>query len=65
MSGLTTGVTGLQGSPTGLEAGTSGLKLGSGLQGDISSGPPPESDKLLAENGAFLQTEGGDYILTG
>lgn len=65
MGGLTTGSTGLSGSPTGLQTGTSGLQLGTGLEGNISPGPPPTSDKLLAENGAFLLAENGDYILTG
>lgn len=65
MGGLTTGSAGLSGSNTGLEAGTSGLKLGNGLEGIISDDPSPQGDNLLAETGAYLQAENGDYILTG
>lgn len=65
MGGLTTGSSGLSGSNTGLEAGTSGLKLGTGLEGNISTDPSPQGDNLLAETGAYLQAENGDYILTG
>ena len=65
MGGLTTGINGLAGSNTGLEAGTTGLKLGTGLEGNISTDPSPYGDNLLAEDGAYLMAENGDYILTG